>query len=60
MILLIFVLEIMGIILGLLAFFYPKAGIIFIYMTLGNLLIVLGLILYIIQVFRDLKKHKVL
>lgn len=60
MIILIFILEIVGIILGLLAFFYPKVGMIFIYLTLGNFFIFAGLVLYAIQVVRDLKKHKVL
>ena len=60
MIILIFILEIVGIILGLLAFFYPKAGMIFIYLTVGNFFIIAGLALYVIQVVRDLKKHKVL
>ncbi|HKZ22062.1 MAG TPA: DUF308 domain-containing protein [candidate division Zixibacteria bacterium] len=58
--LLVFISEIIGIILGLLAFFYPKAGMIFIYLTLGNFFIFAGLALYVIQVVRDLKKHKVL
>jgi len=60
MIILIFILEIIGVILGLLAFFYPKAGMIFIYLTLGNFFIIAGLVLYVIQVVKDLKKHKVL
>ena len=58
--LLIFSLEIIGIALGLWAFLYPEAGIIFIYLTLGNLFILAGLVLYVIQVIRDLKRHKVL
>ncbi len=58
--LLVFISEIIGIILGLMAFFYPKAGMIFIYLTLGNLLIITGLVLYGIQVIKDLKKHEVL
>ena len=58
--LLVFLSEIAGITLGLLAFFYPKAGVIFLYMTLGNFFIVAGVALYVIQVVKELKKHKVL
>ena len=58
--LLVFISEIAGIVLGLLAFFYPKAGVIFIYLTIGNFFIIAGMALYAIQVIKDLKKHKVL
>lgn len=58
--LLVFISEIIGIILGLLAFFYPKAGMILIYLTLGNFFIIAGLVLYAFQVIKDLKKHRVL
>lgn len=58
--LLVFISEIIGLILGLLAFFYPKAGVIFIYVTIGNFFIISGVGLYVIQVIKDLKKHKVL
>ena len=58
--LLVFISEIAGIVLGLLAFFYPKAGVIFIYLTIGNFFIIAGMALYVIQVIKDLKKHKVL
>lgn len=58
--LLVFISEIIGLILGVLAFFYPRAGVIFIYVTIGNFFIISGIVLYVIQVVKDLKKHKVL
>ncbi len=57
---LILLFELAGLLLGLLALLFPNATIIFVFFSLGNLLIVIGLAGYVILVLKDLKKHKVL
>lgn len=52
--------ELTGLLLGLLALLFPNATMIFVFFTLGNLLILVGLVGYIGVVLKDLKKHEVL
>ena len=53
-------LEFAGLLLGLVALIKSSALTIFLFMSLGNLFILLGLVLYVILVLKDLKRHKVL
>jgi len=52
--------ELAGLLLGALALFFPTGTMIFVFFTLGNLLILIGLAIYIKLVLKDLKKHRVI
>ncbi len=52
--------ELAGLLLGLLALHFPNATIIFVFFSLGNPLILIGLAGYVMLVLKDLKRHKVL
>ena len=51
---------VLGLILCLWAILYPRALIIFVYLSLGHSLIVGGFGLYAFAVWKDLKKHGIL
>jgi uncharacterized membrane protein HdeD (DUF308 family) len=52
--------ELAGLLLGLLALLFPTGTMIFLFFTVGNLLILIGLAGYIRLVIKDLRKHRVL
>ena len=52
--------ELAGLLLGALALIFPTALIIFIFFTLGNFFILVGLAGYVWLVLKDLKKHQVI
>ena len=56
----ILIFELAGLLLGALALLFPTALIIFLFFTLGNFFILIGLAGYIMLVLKDLKKHEVL
>ncbi|MGH8004406.1 MAG: hypothetical protein ACRECJ_06760 [Limisphaerales bacterium] len=58
--LLILLFELCGLLLALLALLFPNATMIFVFFTVGNLLIFIGLVGYVTLVLKDLKKHQVL
>jgi uncharacterized membrane protein HdeD (DUF308 family) len=52
--------ELTGLLLGLFALLFPTAAMIFVFFSLGNLLILIGLVGYVRMVLKDLKMHRVL
>lgn len=50
----------LGMVLGLVAALKPIALTIFLFFSLGHALIITGIVLYIIEVRRDLKRHGIL
>ncbi|MCI0329911.1 MAG: hypothetical protein L0196_03020 [candidate division Zixibacteria bacterium] len=56
----ILIFELAGLLLGLLAFLFPNATMIFVFFTAGNLFILIGFFGYVWLVLKDLKKHEVL
>jgi len=52
--------ELAGLLLGVLALLFPTATMIFVFFSLGNLLILIGMVGYVRMVLKDLKMHRVL
>ncbi len=52
--------ELAGLLLGLSALLFPNAALIFVFFSVGNLFILVGLGGYVGLVLKDLKKHRVL
>jgi hypothetical protein len=52
--------EMTGLLLGLLSLLFPTGTMIFVFFTVGNLFILIGLLGYVGLVLKDLKKHRVL
>jgi len=52
--------ELAGLLLGALALLFPTAAMIFVFFSLGNLLVLIGVFGYVKLVLKDLRKHRVL